>query len=149
MTQIKRFNLRVYAIIHNEKGEVLLSKERRGGSEFTKFPGGGVELGEGILDALHRELLEELDAEIHTASLFFVNDFFQVSSFRPEDQIVSFYYLVELKNLRKIREERRTPLGSQDATDFEEAQWVPKNSLNFNVLTFPIDREVGDKLIQK
>ena len=144
MIQIRRFNLRVYAIIHNEKGEVLLSKERRGGSEFTKFPGGGVELGEGILEALHRELLEELDA----ASLFFVNDFFQVSSFRPEDQIVSFYYLVELKNMGKIQEKRRFPLGSQDPSDFEQAQWVRKNSQNFNALTFPIDQMVGDKLLQ-
>ena len=149
MIQIKRFNLRVYAIIHNEKGEVLLSKERRGGSEFTKFPGGGVELGEGILDALHRELLEELDAEINSASLFFVNDFFQISSFRPEDQIVSFYYLVELKNMGNIQEKRRSPLGSQDPNDFEQAQWVPKNYLNFNALTFPIDRLVGDKLMQE
>jgi 8-oxo-dGTP pyrophosphatase MutT (NUDIX family) len=146
--QIRRFNLRVYAIIHNEKGEVLLSKERRGGSEFTKFPGGGVELGEGILEALHRELLEELDAEIHSASLFFVNDFFQLSSFRPEDQIVSFYYLVELKNMGKIQEKRRFPLGSQDPSDFEQAQWVRKNSQNFNALTFPIDQMVGDKLLQ-
>lgn len=148
MIQIKRFNLRVYAIIHNEKGEVLLSKERRGGSEFTKFPGGGVELGEGILDALHRELLEELDAEIKSTSLFFVNDFFQNSSFRPEDQIVSFYYLVELKNMGNIQEKRRYPLGSQDPNDFEQAQWVPKNYLNINALTFPIDRLVGDKLMQ-
>jgi len=148
VTQIKRFNLRVYAIIHNEKDEVLLSKERRGGSEFTKFPGGGVELGEGILEALHRELFEELDAEIHSASLFYVNDFFQASSFRPEDQIVSFYYLVELKNRSKIREERRRPLGSKDPNDFEEAQWVTKKSLYFNMLTFPIDRMVGEKLMQ-
>jgi ADP-ribose pyrophosphatase YjhB (NUDIX family) len=147
--QIKRFNLRVYAIIHNEKGEVLLSKERRGGSEFTKFPGGGVELGEGILDALHRELLEELDAEINSASLFFVNDFFQISSFRPEDQIVSFYYLVKLKNMGNIQEKRRSTLGSQDPDDFEQAQWVPKNHLIFNALTFPIDRLVVDKLMQE
>jgi len=148
VTQIKRFNLRVYAIIHNEKDEVLLSKERRGGSEFTKFPGGGVEFGEGILEALHRELFEELDAEIHSASLFYVNDFFQVSSFRPEDQIVSFYYLVELKNLEKIREEKRSPVGSHDPNDFEQALWVRKTALNFNVLTFPIDRMVGEKLMQ-
>ncbi|TNE74221.1 MAG: NUDIX hydrolase, partial [Bacteroidetes bacterium] len=61
-----RFNIRVYGILLNEKNEVLLSDERRFGTAFTKFPGGGLEWGEGIKDALIRELQEELniDAEI-------------------------------------------------------------------------------------
>jgi L-ribulose-5-phosphate 3-epimerase UlaE len=48
----------------------------------------------------------------------------------------------------KIQEKRRFPLGSQDPSDFEQAQWVRKNSQNFNALTFPIDQMVGDKLLQ-
>ena len=67
----------MYGIVLNDKREVLVSHERRGGYEFTKFPGGGVELGEGILDALHREFKEELDAEIDTSTFFYVNEHFQ------------------------------------------------------------------------
>lgn len=148
MTQIKRFNLRVYAIISNDQGEILISKERRGGFEFTKFPGGGVELGEGILDALIRELREELGAEIDTAEFFYTNDFFQASAFRPEDQIVSFYYRVSLKDVSVITMERKVPLGSVDHNDFEYAVWLKKSRLIINELTFPMDQDVLLKFLE-
>ena len=45
---------RTYGILINEKQEVLISDEFRFGRYFRKFPGGGVEKGEGILDALKR-----------------------------------------------------------------------------------------------
>ena len=58
------FNVRVYGLLINESNEVLLSDEREYGMEFTKFPGGGVELGEGLIEALKREYMEECSAEI-------------------------------------------------------------------------------------
>ena len=47
-----RFNLRVYALILNESNHILVSDECRFGHFFTKFPGGGIEANEGVLDAL-------------------------------------------------------------------------------------------------
>ena len=61
---MKRVTQRAYGILINEAQEVLVSDEFRFGRYFRKFPGGGVEKGEGIIDALHREFKEELSLEI-------------------------------------------------------------------------------------
>ena len=83
-----QFNLRVYGLLVNEKEEILLSDECRFGHFFTKFPGGGIEFGEGIIDTLKREFKEELNAEVTEASFLYVNDFFQGSKFQEDQQII-------------------------------------------------------------
>jgi ADP-ribose pyrophosphatase YjhB (NUDIX family) len=145
---IQRFNLRVYAIIINEQNEILLSKERRGDVEFTKFPGGGVELGEGILEALHREIKEELNAEIQGAELFFVNDFFQASAFRPDDQIVCFYYSVKLRDISVIQCKPRHPIGSSNHLDFETPTWCSLCTIRPEILTFDLDKVLLMRLLK-
>ena len=75
---MKKFNLRVYGLILNEKEEILLMDECRNGVAFTKFPGGGLEFGEGTKDCLVRELKEELLSDFEIGDLFYVNDFFVV-----------------------------------------------------------------------
>ena len=52
---MKSFNIRVYGILLNDRNEVLVSDECRNGYSFTKFPGGGLEFGEGLVDGLKRE----------------------------------------------------------------------------------------------
>ena len=139
---MKRFNLRVYGLVINDKKEILLSDEFRFGHFFTKFPGGGVKKGEGILDALHREFQEELSLEILGASPFYFNDFFQESAFRKEEQIVSFYYLVQCDTLKIKVENYEIPF--QEET--EKQRWTSIGFLKENDLTFPIDKVVIDKL---
>jgi len=141
------FNLRVYALISNEHQQILLSKERRNGVEFTKFPGGGVEPGEGILDALHREVMEELGVNISKATFFYFNEFFQASSFNPSEQLVAFYYLVELSNEDSLELTPKIPQGSQDRSDFEHALWANKTPLLLETLSFPVDRKAMEKLL--
>lgn len=94
MKVTSRFNLRVYAIIQKDD-RILLADESIDGFGFTKFPGGGVEPGEGLLDALRREFREEGGAELYNIRHFYTTDFFQQSAFKPEDQIVSVYYLAD------------------------------------------------------
>jgi ADP-ribose pyrophosphatase YjhB (NUDIX family) len=141
---ISRFNVRVYALIINELEEVLLSDEFRFGHHFTKFPGGGVEFGEGLKDALFRELKEELNLEISEAQLFYINDFFQQSAFREEDQVLAFYYIVHLKKNKLSLLEYHLPLQ----TEGEKQRWKHISQLDNNELTFPIDQVVAEKLYE-
>lgn len=136
------FNLRVYALIINENKEILVSDEYRFEHFFTKFPGGGVEPGEGVIDALHRELLEELNLKIDHAVPFYYNDFFQQSAFHEKQQIVSFYYLVKCDTSKIYLPSYSIPF----AEETEKQRWVELSLLKENDLTFPIDKVVLNKL---
>ena len=56
---MKKFNIRVYGILINQNKEILVLDETRNGYSFTKFPGGGLEWGEGFKECLEREFEEE------------------------------------------------------------------------------------------
>jgi len=72
---ITRFNIRVYGLfIHEDR--ILVTDEFRMGQFLTKFPGGGMNLGEGTIDCLKRECMEELGQEIKNISHFYTTDFF-------------------------------------------------------------------------
>jgi 8-oxo-dGTP diphosphatase len=51
--------IRVSAILR-WKGRVLLCRHEKPGKEYWLLPGGGVNSGESLVDALHRELAEEI-----------------------------------------------------------------------------------------
>lgn len=90
----KVFNVRVYGILLNNKEEVLISDERTENVSFTKFPGGGLEYGEGLIDALQREYEEECNFEVEVLRHIYTTDFYEKSSFN-ESQIISIYYEVK------------------------------------------------------
>ena len=73
---ISKFNIRVYALIIF-KNNILLSRELIQNKLIYKFPGGGVELGEGIVDALQREAKEEMGQHLNQITHFYTTDFFQ------------------------------------------------------------------------
>jgi len=45
-----RFNVRVYGLLINDRNEILISDEQEYGMQFSKFPGGGLEYGEGLIN---------------------------------------------------------------------------------------------------
>ena len=63
------FNIRVYGILINEKKQVLVSDELIRNNYYTKFCGGGLEKGEGNIDCLKRELMEEMNLKIEIINL--------------------------------------------------------------------------------
>ena len=144
LSEIKRFNIRVYGLWINN-GKVLLSDEYRFGRKMLKFPGGGLEKGEGLEAALKREFIEELGINIEVLEHYYVNPFFQQSAFRKEDQLFSFYYFIQpaFKDSQV-----RTILDSKVYTlnDEEIFRWCSLEELDSTDLTFPIDQIVAKKL---
>lgn len=109
------FNIRVYGILINEKNQVLVADEYIRGGLYTKFPGGGLEFGEGTRDCLKRELREELGINSEIGDHIYTTDYFQMSAFRPDQQIISIYYFA------KQLEELKVPLRHKPF-DFDEQQ---------------------------
>ena len=136
-----RFNVRVYGILISE-GRVLLADERIKGFEMTKFPGGGLEFGEGTADCLIREMKEETGEDFSVRSHFYTTDFFQISAFDPYAQIISIYYLLDKGHIR-------TDLLIASRSDLPEGaemlrfRWMDIALLTEEDLTFPIDRKVA------
>lgn len=141
----QRFNIRVYGIIMDENDRLLLSTESRKGMRFTKFPGGGLDWGEGLVDCLRRELIEELGLEFEIKELFYLTEHFQRSAFRDEDQLISVYYKVELPKTHQIDD----GMESKDPEELDNHfYWYDLKDFDVDTLTFPIDREVIKLLVK-
>lgn len=151
---INRFTIRVYGILMDENKRVLVSDEFIRGEYFTKFPGGGMEFGEGTRDCLKREFIEETGLDVIVGNHFYTTDYFQVSAFNPNDQIVSIYYFVHSGELNKLKVKTKIfefefnqisdPKGQS-----EVFRWVDWNSLNEDTVSLPIDKIVIKLLKQE
>ena len=150
------FNLRVYGILINEQQQVLVSDELIRGSYITKFPGGGLEFGEGTRDCLQREFMEEMNLKVEIGQHIYTTDYFQLSAFNPEHQIISIYYFA------KALEEIKVPLRNKPF-DFDEEQlkvyeatnetetfrFIDWNDFSLERVTLPIDKIVAGILKEK
>jgi 8-oxo-dGTP diphosphatase len=78
--------IRVSAILR-WKGRILLCRHEKPGKEYWLLPGGGVNSGESLVDALHRELAEEIgiDEELPVEGpVAVVDSIAPVRSFAPK-----------------------------------------------------------------
>jgi len=141
------FNVRAYGLVlHNH--QVLVTDEFRMGQARTKFPGGGLEFGEGLNDCIRREIMEELGFEVLSVKHFYTTDFFVASAFDSTAQVISVYFLVTLseENLACI------PVSAKFAwenpgTDGEQLfRWLSINQALSEDMTFPIDQHVAQLL---
>lgn len=153
---MSKFTLRVYGILLNDKKQVLVSDEFIRGSYYTKFPGGGLEFGEGTRDCLKREFKEEMDLLVEVGDHLYTTDFFQMSAFRPDDQIVSIYYWAT------ALEEIKAPLRNK-VFDFDDKQMEAYNKtgetetfrfinwedFSADSVTLPIDKVVASLIKEK
>jgi 8-oxo-dGTP diphosphatase len=144
------FNVRVYGILLGENQQVLVSDELIRGDYITKFPGGGLEFGEGTRDCLKREFKEEMDLDVAVGDHLYTTDFFQMSAFNPEHQIISIYYFV--KALEPIRVPLRTKPFDFDERELtiyaerketETFRFIDRATFNEESVTLPIDKVVA------
>lgn len=143
------FIIRVYGIIVNERLEVLLSDEFQLGMKMTKFPGGGLEFGEGTIDGLKREFKEECNGqEIKNINHFYTTDFFQKALFYENKQLLSIYYMAELTDPIKFQISKKPFDFQENKNGNQSFRWIKINNLNEAEITFPIDKFVAGKLKQ-
>ncbi len=132
---IDKINIRVYAIAIQNK-QVLALFEGYAGDQLLKFPGGGLELGESLLECLHREFMEELGLKIRITDHFYTQEEFLVSKFRENEQLLTIYYLVEIQNFAELE--------IKDDS-IEKIEWISLEQAH-NPFTLPIDKVVFEKL---
>jgi ADP-ribose pyrophosphatase YjhB (NUDIX family) len=131
----KRFNIRVYGIwIHNNR--VLVNDELIRGKNIIKFPGGGLDWGEGTVDCLKREWREELDMDINVLDHFYTTDFFQHSAY-DDSQVISIYYFVS-------GTDPEAAITNQN--DGERTYWMNLDKITADTFSLPIDKHVGEML---
>ena len=153
---MSKFNVRVYGILLSDTKQVLVSDEYIRGKYYTKFPGGGLEFGEGTRACLQREFKEEMNLEVSIGEHIYTTDIFQMSAFNPEHQIIAIYYFA--KALQPIT----VPLRIAEF-DFDEQQlelynltkqietfrFIDWENFTADAITLPIDKMVASLLIEK
>jgi 8-oxo-dGTP diphosphatase len=126
--------VRVYGLLRDQHGRYLVLEEYFRGDWITKFPGGGVEPQEGLLEALYREINEELGLSVQRAEHFYTTHFYQRSYYHAQARLLAVYYRVFWEG--EIR------LTSPRLRFF----WLFPELM---ALTFPVDRYVQRLLMEE
>ncbi|MFZ1785483.1 MAG: NUDIX domain-containing protein [Ferruginibacter sp.] len=153
---INLFNIRVYGILINGKKQILVSDELIRGACITKFPGGGLEFGEGTRECLEREFMEEMNLKVKVTDHIYTTDFYQQSAFNPGHQIISIYYFAEaLENIAVPLRSRPFDFDESQTRIYEETgetetfRFINWDELNAAAVTLPIDKLVVNILKNK
>lgn len=134
------FNVRVYGILINNQNQILLSDEIIRGNFYTKFPGGGLEIGEGTRECLKREFMEEMNLTVEVGNHFYTTDFYQQSAFNPDHQIISVYYYVSAKETINLEEINSSNEQSETFRFVSLSEFTEEN------VSLPIDKTVARQL---
>lgn len=120
----------VGGVIFHESRVLLARRAQDPGKGTWSFPGGVVEIGETVTEALHRELWEEVSIRVEIGGLVRVLD----RIIRDEEGSVRFHYII-------IDYWGRLVSGSlQPGSDISEAVFVPLDQIH----SFGVHRDVEE-----
>ncbi len=148
-SKIKRYIIRVYALIINSNNEILISDEFQLNMRMTKFPGGGMQFGEGTIDCLKREAVEEFGQEIEVLEHFYTTDYFQPTQFYDDAQLLSIYYFAKFIDPIKFKISNKSFNFEQEKNGDQSFRWVKLDDIDINEITFPVDKKVAKLLKEK
>ena len=106
----RRVNVR--GIIINDQGEIFcqrLTARNSDGRNFWCTPGGGLEMGESLLDGLRREMIEETGVKPEIGKLLFIQQFAESgeqSAHGPNEQLEFFFLITNWQDYRHINLEQ-------------------------------------------
>jgi len=113
-------NVGVGGVVENEKGEILLMKERRGHYLGWKFPGGLSDPNESIQEAIAREVLEETGVEAEFCGILT----FRHAKRGPYANTGDLYFVCHMKPKDESKIDIR-PCPSEAA----DAQWMSREAI--------------------
>lgn len=147
MEQSEKFIIRVYGIIINDDNEVLVSDEFLFGQRMTKFPGGGLQFGEGPVDCFVREIDEECNGQkVTDIEHYYTTGFYQKALFYPNHQLISIYYKARFIEPFLFTISQKPFDFEEDKNGNQSFRWVKINMLKPDEFSFPIDKLVAEKL---
>lgn len=103
---MRRVNVR--GVIVNDKGELFcqrLTARDRDGRDFWCTPGGGLDMGESLLDGLRREMIEETGVAPEIGRLVLVQQFTEggeQSAHGPSEQLEFFFHITNWQDYQQI-----------------------------------------------
>lgn len=139
----KFFNVRVYGLLIKD-GHLLVSDEYCNNQYMTKLPGGGLEFGEGTVECVIREFMEETGLTVRVKRHFYTTEDFVLSQFNSKGQLISIYYEVETDDdtttLKTVSSRYENLPGIEDA---QNLRWHPLHTLSEEDMTLPVDKVVA------
>ena len=116
----------VGALIVNDENQILLARSVKWKDRFT-LPGGHIELGETIEQALKREIMEEVGLKVEPVRLLLLQEAIYSEEFFKPKHFIFLDYLCKAE----------TTEVEVDHEEIQECVWVdPRKALEMNVDTF-------------
>ncbi len=121
--------------------DVLLMERKNNGRHYFVFPGGGVEEGESIEEAVLREVMEETTLSIKIEKKLYTH--YYDSAFRKRSS--QFFYLCSYLSGEPILGDSIEKEKMKDGNNYYKPQWFPVQNLK-TMLVYPL--EIRDWLLE-